>query len=267
MGVEQARGRSQGIPRSVVLLLTSKGEGGSMTTGPTDEYDAPEQEQVDAPEQDHEDEDDVEAAEDELTLQYFLGDVSLPEFLEDARVMPHEAGVLHVPSGRVAARDPACGTEPAFRRTIPPGSYRVVAGLTEMTDVAYLALWVKDTPIVRAELAFLDERNEDGDAHPLWRGACQYGVDAGLGCFVDATLASAARAAVRAAIDAKDPVVLYGDWHYLNYHVGAGNVVMCRSGFGDGYYPTYVGLDAQGDVVCFVTDFGPLHDDEEDDEE
>ena len=73
-----------------------------------------------------------------------------------------------------------------------------------MTDVAYLALWVKDTPIVRADLAYLD------------------------------------------------------------YPVGAGNVVMCRSGFGDGYYPTYVGLDAQGDVGCFVTDFGPLHDDEED---
>lgn len=57
-----------------------------------------------------------------------------------------------------------------------------------------------------------------------------------------------------------------GHWNYLNYQVGAGNVVMCRSGFGDGYYPTYVGLDVQDQVVCFVTDFGVIGNDEDEEE-
>lgn len=181
----------------------------------------------------------------------------LREFLQDSSVTPHEAGLLHVPSGRIVACDPACYVEPAFQRTIPPGRYRVVAGTVdtvfEGTRVAYLALWVKDTPIVREEYAYRDGRD-----------AFQYAVDAGLGCFVDATLAPTARAAVRAAIDARDAVVLLGGWNYLDYQVGEGNVVMCRSGFGDGYYATYVGLDAHGDVVCFVSDFGVIADEEDD---
>lgn len=187
---------------------------------------------------------------------------SLKEFLEDESVTQHEAGMLYLPSGRIVARDPACGAEPAFHRTVPPGRYRVTAGtvdtLMEGTRVAYLALWIKDTPIMGHEPA-----NHEGSDDYV------YGVDAGMGCFVDATLAAAARAAVRAALDARDPVVLYGDWNYLDYPVGAGNVVLCRSGFGDGAYATYAGLDAQGDVVCFVTDFGVIDNDgnEEDDEE
>lgn len=180
-------------------------------------------------------------------------------FLEHSSVTQHEAGLLHVPSGRIVACDPACYVEPAFQRTIPPGRYRVVAGTVDTAfegrRVAYLVLWVKDTPIVREERAYLDGRD-----------AFQYGVDAGLGCFVDATLAPTARAAVRAAIDARDAVVWHDGWNYLNYQVGQGNVVMCRSGFGDGYYATYVGLDAHGDVVCFVSDFGVIQDDAEDDE-
>lgn len=186
-------------------------------------------------------------------------DLFLREFLQHGSVTLHEAGLLHVSSGHIVACDPACYVEPAFQRTIPPGRYRVVAGTVdtafEGTRVAYLALWVKDTPIVREEYAYLDGRD-----------AFQYGVDAGIGCFVDATLAPTARAAVRAAIDARDPVVWHDRWNYLNYQVGEGNVVMCRSGFGDGYYATYVGLDAHGDVVCFVTDFGVIGDDEDDGE-
>src|SRR5262249_33536434 len=93
----------------------------------------------------------AEAADDALFLM---------ELLEDSGVTQHEAGMLHVLSGRIIAWDPACGTEPAFQRTVPPGRYRVVAGTVdtefEGTRVAYLALWIKATPIVREEEAYLD---------------------------------------------------------------------------------------------------------------
>jgi hypothetical protein len=176
--------------------------------------------------------------------------------LNDDNVTQHEAGMLHVPSGYIVACDPACGTEPAFRRTISPGLYRVVAGTVasagEGTRVAYLVLWIKDAPIVHREPAY----HAGGDTYRYW-------VDAGLGCFVDASLLSASLVAIRAAIDAQDPIVLHGNWNYLNYKVGLGNLVMCRSGFGDGYYATYVGLDALDKAVCFITDFGVVGKDDE----
>jgi hypothetical protein len=40
--------------------------------------------------------------------------------------------------------------------------------------------------------------------------------------------------------------------------------VVFSSGGGDGYYPTWVGRTADGEVACFLTDFFVLEDDEED---
>ncbi|MFL9839310.1 DUF4241 domain-containing protein, partial [Flavobacterium sp. ST-75] len=65
-----------------------------------------------------------------------------------------------------------------------------------------------------------------------------------------------------------------GDWN--DHHPDKdsdNNAIMFASGWGDGYYPAYWGLDADGDAVELVVDFllnefdAPEEDDEEGDDE
>ena len=46
-----------------------------------------------------------------------------------------------------------------------------------------------------------------------------------------------------------------GDW--LNYHIpdSEHNIAMFHSGYGDGLYPSYWGIDKDGNVVSLVIDF------------
>lgn len=96
-------------------------------------------------------------------------------------------------------------------------------------------------PVERWEMALT------ADQDPVDLGYDEYfgfGVDAGMACFLDADeLAGVADA-----------------WRYLNVDFARhavlqdGRMVAWSSGWGDGYYPTWIGRDAGGAVVCFVAD-------------
>ena len=79
-----------------------------------------------------------------------------------------------------------------------------------------------------------------------------FGVDAGLGCFVDAEGVAAAKEAISwdfemfMGVDAEHPMKLDLD--------GGHTMVVFSSGWGDGSYPSWIGRSAEGDVVCLVAD-------------
>jgi hypothetical protein len=88
-----------------------------------------------------------------------------------------------------------------------------------------------------------------------------FGVDIGVGCFVDA--------ATLTAIGKVDPERFYEDrilpaidgtdWSCVTLDPATnGNVVMFSSGYGDGAYCSYWGHAKDGRVSCLVTDFGLL---------
>jgi hypothetical protein len=100
-----------------------------------------------------------------------------------------------------------------------------------------------------------------------------YGVDAGTGCFMDARTA-AALGKLEAAEHKKDnfegwlmarvqaELLPAGrSWGAASVVVDGAegaNVVCFSSGWGDGVYASFFGLDARGEPVCLVTDFGVL---------
>ncbi len=92
-----------------------------------------------------------------------------------------------------------------------------------------------------------------------------YGVDAGMGCFIDAdTLQALSK---ERAWEFYEQCVLgemhkggeYRDWAniVIDQDTG-GNLVVFSSGYGDGVYPSYWGVSATGELCCLVTDFAIL---------
>ncbi len=192
---------------------------------------------------------------------------------ESASLSLHALGDLVMPTGQIFACDPflVSPEEGPFTRTVPPGRYPVLVNVARMESyderVAYAIVRVADTPPVRWELALLPDHDasEPGDDESFG-----YGVDSGTGCLMDALAAErlAERAQDGDNQDIEELMVktYVHTWAWVNYvldpDTGA-NVIAFSSGYGDGVYPSYWGLDDAGAAVCLVTDFGLFWDDPE----
>lgn len=174
-----------------------------------------------------------------------------------------ELGPMSFPSGRIVATDPTYGSDDQvpFTATIAPGSHRVqLSRLTiryngggEDERIAAARILVSDAPVTAWEMALLP----DQDAAELSTGQYYgFGVDSGIGCFLDAD-----------AIPALDNIAPMDGGNGPLYDAidtvpGAnitdpatgGNVLAWYSGWGDGSYPVWIGRDATGTAVQVVAD-------------
>lgn len=172
-------------------------------------------------------------------------------------------GKLAVPSGRIVACDPfICDGIAAFGRRVPVGKFPVQLAVARLSHdderVAFARILFADRPVARWEMALRPgqtlEELKPGYIHG-------YGVDTGTGAFMDAATqapylgATADEAATERLVAAlNDAPVDSRAW--LLRPFGHANVAMFSSGFGDGFYASYFGLDEAGRVVALVTDFG-----------
>ncbi|GIP56003.1 DUF4241 domain-containing protein [Paenibacillus vini] len=184
-------------------------------------------------------------------------------------IKPETLAHLTVVTGELIACDPLVPHTESFSRTISPGVYPVVAWwLQEEQAIAAVELRLSETRPVRWEMATRPGQDigdlEDGYIFG-------YPVDTGLGCFADAkAIAQMEELEERLARELGDQFISFYDnkvefileenddnWGDLVLNTEEGlNVVMFRSGFGDGYYASYWGFSAGGEVVSLVTDFG-----------
>jgi hypothetical protein len=176
------------------------------------------------------------------------------------------AGDLVLPTGRIVASDVfLLGTEP-FTTTVARGRYPVTL-LSATTDAA-----------LGADVAAAMVRFAPGDP-ASWRLALLagqdvttlepgtffgYGVDSGTGCF--ASIEAVERVAAQPDFDAysaqlqaamfptPDARNLFADV-VVDPATGA-NIIGFPSGFGDGGYASWFGLDSAGVPLVLVTDFG-----------
>ncbi|HEY9684764.1 MAG TPA: DUF4241 domain-containing protein [Oculatellaceae cyanobacterium] len=86
-----------------------------------------------------------------------------------------------------------------------------------------------------------------------------YGVDCGTGCFVDPETIKT----IGADYDEDTTDRLWenmdangGEWGALTYPHG--NIIAFHSGWGDGVYSSYFGVNRSGEPVCLATDFDVL---------
>jgi hypothetical protein len=186
-----------------------------------------------------------------------------------------DLGQLKVVSGRVVACDALTlqSAEP-FVQTVPPGSHPVRLISTAETPYAAAVLVCAPGRPVRWALAVTAS---DGDPDALAPDEVYgYPVGAGMGCFMDER-ATPLWEAETDAYDGthyddliEDHLLDLPERDWANYVIGshrtvehavavsnpdALNIVLFRSGFGDGVYGTYAGLDEDGRLLCLLTDF------------
>ncbi|MER8010745.1 DUF4241 domain-containing protein [Streptomyces sp. NPDC094149] len=182
-----------------------------------------------------------------------------------------DGGTLDLPTGRVVACDPfvylGSGDMEPFTVTVAPGRYRVEAAVATLTRpgeppaerphrrVAAARLVIRDEPTATWELALGPEQDPAGLGDDEFFG---YGVDAGTGCFYDAS----AEEAFPGTEDEEGPLweaFENSDWSegpHLVTSAGTGHTLAAfTSGWGDGFYPTWIGRTASGEVTCYLTDF------------
>jgi hypothetical protein len=167
-------------------------------------------------------------------------------------------GDLVVRSGRVTVCDPlAPSVVLDLARDVPKGKHPVevaIAKIGKDQRVALGCVRFAKGDAVKWEMATAKGQNPKKLAPGEFYG---YGVDAGTGCFVDTKASKKLDGEkIGDAILVAFRKTRVDTWAWTNMKVGDTNVVAFSSGYGDGFYGSYWGTSAKGDLVARVTDFG-----------
>jgi len=184
-----------------------------------------------------------------------------------ATVRVNKVADLHLGSGRILAGDPLTGSGSVLAQQVSPGDYpveiavaRSPGGQDERVAAARIRFrhgvvvtWELAVPAGKS-LADLPEEDTYG-----------YGVDTGMGSFMDAEVASAQNADREAAYRQYERVIEPAlkahertTWTWMDYHPApdrSDNIVMFSTGDGDGFYSSYWGRDQAGVTLQLVTEF------------
>ena len=182
-----------------------------------------------------------------------------------------DIGKLVIKSGRICAADPFVflGDTKSFTQEIPSGEFPVrlavgfhPSGEVKDNRVSFARVDFSSEPVVRWSLAVVEGQKtaelKEGEIFG-------YGVDAGTGSFFDPLAGSAAKALLAANPDAWEawqtegeangPKVVGPYSFVLMLPMGDTNVAMFHGGWGDGFYASWFGFDAAGQVAALATDF------------
>ena len=161
------------------------------------------------------------------------------------------AGRLSLPSGRLVADGFLGGGAEPFPDRVPPGDYPVSVTVGRLPDdphdqVAFATVAVSDAPTVS------------------WARQTSIAVDGGTAGFTSAEGSDELGRMIKAGGTevgdrAFDSLTAHDDVVTEMPITGGLDLAMFRSGYGDGGYDVWVGLDADGKPTRFVIDFTIVH--------
>ena len=182
-----------------------------------------------------------------------------------------EAGALKLPSGRISVADPFVFLTEAkpLAQQVPAGTFPVRLAVADFPSgglrVAFARVDFRRAPIARWSMAVTEGQDVSTLKDDEIFG---YGVDAGTGSFFDPLAGKAAAALLEADPDAWEAWQTKGEangskvvgpyFFLLDQPLGEANVIMFGSGWGDGFYASWFGYDADGNVATLVTDFATI---------
>jgi len=185
----------------------------------------------------------------------FVKDTKVAQFGTEITFEKIAVGDLKVSSGQIVATDPVMLNDAiAFNENFPVGEFPVELAMADINAnkdrrVAFARVKFSDKPIRKWEFALLPGQT------PIPLNSKEiygYGVDAGLGLFVD----QAAKNSLNTLLDKNwDNMFSEKFEDYLNYDFQKYNAVFFSTGYGDGFYATYIGRDSDDKICQLLTDF------------
>ncbi|MXN89769.1 DUF4241 domain-containing protein [Flavobacterium sp. Sd200] len=222
---------------------------------------------------------------------------NLNELISDEGLVEIHIGDVNLPTGQIIASDPFFTTEQRpFLRTVEPDKYPVYIHVAEVDDlhhrIAYAKIKFRTDEPTKWVLAITDDISPEELDELEEDEFYGFPVESGLAAFLDAETAAQFTAKIDKLEETNPEGNFYddvlspefmeysgknnfsrelGDWN--DHKISAdsdNNVIMFASGWGDGYYPAYWGLNDNGDVIELVIDFlldefDDLDDEEDDD--
>ncbi len=206
----------------------------------------------------------------------------LDEEMNSQELVEIHIGDITLPTGKIIVADPFFSLEQRpFTRTVEPDKYPVFIYMSQIDTlhhrIAYAKIKFRPEEASKWILAITDDITKE-ELNDLSEDEF-YGfpVESGLACFLDEETNTSFTAKMD-ELQEKNPESNYyddvlseefreysgknnfsrelGDWN--DHHPDSdsdNNVIMFASGWGDGYYPAYWGLNEDGDTVELVIDF------------
>jgi hypothetical protein len=193
-------------------------------------------------------------------VEKFLGSPLTADGGGAVKLVAYRLPDLSLPSGSIIAADLLFSEGRPFVRRVTPGDYPLTLVAARVGDderIAFAVVQFAKSPVASWEVATIAGAGGK-------KARRNYGVDSGNGGFCD----PGAQEVVLDRVDPegtftkqieKEMKKSYQDTRcWVHVHTTAGSAAIFSSGFGDGSYTSYFGLDQAGEPVVLVTDFGVL---------
>ena len=168
---------------------------------------------------------------------------------------------LHLPSGRIVAEDILIGGGKPFCRSVAPGSYPLALAIVRFGKDERVALAIirfSNKRVVKWEIAIQEGQESSIQKTEQISG---YSVDSATGCFCDASVQQLVNETNESDVEFYSLVneemrsAYKNTRGWIHIETPNGSLAVFSSGYGDGFYTSYFGLDEMENPVVLVTDF------------
>lgn len=193
-------------------------------------------------------------------------------FVESPLIETFDAGKIHLSTGSIVACDPLITNDmPAFKVNFPQGDFPVLVHKErESNCIAYVEIVFSDAQISEWKLATTDGQNiEELKGEEIFG----YPVESGMGCFMDAETQDCLNHLEKRLFHRKGAefMGIYEEFfheHFFDENGAidqfaflkpdedkAGNIFAFETGYGEGFYASYIGFGIHGEPVKLVSEF------------
>lgn len=193
-------------------------------------------------------------------------------FVESPLIETFDAGKIHLSTGSIVACDPLITNDMAsFKVNFPQGEFPVLVHKErESNCIAYVEIVFSAAQISEWKLATTDGQNiEELKGEEIFG----YPVESGMGCFMDAETQDCLNHLEKRLFHRKGAefMGIYEEFfheHFFDENGAidqfaflkpdedkAGNIFAFETGYGEGFYATYIGFGIDGEPVKLVSEF------------
>jgi len=201
-----------------------------------------------------------------------IGKLFSKNFVESPLIETFEVGNLNLPTGKIAACDPILTNDmKPFDMNFPLGNFPVLVHKERDSNcIAYVEIVFKEALVEKWDLATTEDQNRtDLKGEEIFG----YPVESGMGCFMDLETQDGLNHVEQKLFQRKgdDFMGIYEEFfhqHFFDDH-GAidqfaflkpdeekdGNIFAFETGYGEGFYATYIGFGKDNEPVKMITEF------------